>query len=207
MNLNRYIARQFANPSGLGGKVITAVMNQQNMPLYQATINYLSPENEENILDIGCGNGFVLNQIAKQSECQLVGIDISQSTLKSAAKRNKKLVTSGNLSLLQCNVSHIDFPENSFDKCYSINVSYFWEDLRLAMSEIKRVLKLNGIYINTIYSQQMLKTFSHTQFGYQNVSVEELTTIGKLLGFQVTVKSVLNGRAVCIIFQVASAES
>jgi hypothetical protein len=35
MNLNRFIAEQFKKPQGIGGKLVTAVMNRQNRPLYE----------------------------------------------------------------------------------------------------------------------------------------------------------------------------
>ncbi|MBS7576618.1 MULTISPECIES: class I SAM-dependent methyltransferase [unclassified Enterococcus] len=201
MNLNCYIAQQFANPSGFGGKIITAIMNQQNMPMYEATIAFLSPKINDEILDIGCGSGLVLNKLAKQYDIKLVGIDISPSILKIAMRRNKLFVAKGRLSFQHGDILALKFPAKSFDKIYSINVSYFWDDLAPNFKEIKRVLKAKGLFINTIYTNQTLKNFSHTQFGYRNDTVADLMAVGESQGFKVTVNSILNGKALCFVYQ------
>lgn len=66
MGINSYIAKQFADPKGLGGSVISLIMNRQNRPLYDETIRLLVLSDSDSILDIGCGNGFVLNLLARQ---------------------------------------------------------------------------------------------------------------------------------------------
>lgn len=55
MSLNAYIAKQFADPKGFGGSVISLIMNRQNRPLYDETIRLLSLTNLDSVLDIGCG--------------------------------------------------------------------------------------------------------------------------------------------------------
>jgi hypothetical protein len=47
---DRYIAKQFANPAGLGGRIVSAVMNRQNRPLYEATLAEL-PSAARRVLD------------------------------------------------------------------------------------------------------------------------------------------------------------
>ena len=91
MSINSYIARQFGKPTGFGGRIITAIMNRQNLPLYEDTVQHLSPCSSESVLDIGCGNGYMLGMLAARSDCFYVGIDISESILKSTTKRRRML--------------------------------------------------------------------------------------------------------------------
>ena len=60
MSINEYIAKQFANPRGIGGRIVMAVMNRQNAQMYEETERLLRPRNDDIILDIGCGNGIML---------------------------------------------------------------------------------------------------------------------------------------------------
>jgi ubiquinone/menaquinone biosynthesis C-methylase UbiE len=201
VSFNRYIAKQLGNPAGFGGKLIFSVMNRQNRPLYNETIRLLVLSNSDSVLDIGCGNGYVLNMIAHQYDCKLTGIDISTNIIENASKRNHKFVQDGKLTFSSQNVNVMSFADSFFEKAYTINTVYFWENLETAMSEIWRVLKPNGIFINTLFSDEKLSQFSHTRFGYKRYTIEELTSVGNNLGFAVNVIPILNGIAYCILYQ------
>ena len=200
MNLNSYIAKQFSNPMGFGGKIISFVMNRQNRHLYEETIRLLALSNDDSLLDVGCGNGYVLSMIARESNCILAGIDPSASIIKAAFKRCHKATESGRMTLLCQNIDEMSFADNSFSKGYTINTVYFWDNLNNAMSEIKRVLKPNGTFINTFYSNEMLSHFSHTQFGYKRFTLEQLTKAGYDAGFDVNIIPILNGTAYCAMY-------
>ena len=75
MNIKKFYARHLRNPKGFGGRIVTSVMNKQNLPLYEATIKLLKPSKSDVILDIGCGNGYVLGMLAKQYGGLYIGID------------------------------------------------------------------------------------------------------------------------------------
>ena len=128
--LNKYIAKQFGNPSGIGGKIIFSVMNRQNRPLYEDVLRLLAPADIDSVLDIGCGNGNVLNMLANRADCTLAGIDFSPSAIKNALSRNRRFVKSGRMNLVCQDMSQLPFPDCSFDKAYSINTVYFWKSHR-----------------------------------------------------------------------------
>jgi ubiquinone/menaquinone biosynthesis C-methylase UbiE len=50
-----------------------------------------------------------------------------------------------------------------FDAVTSVNTIYFWSDTIKGLSEIKRVLKGNGIFVCAVYSQEWLKRVSYTK--------------------------------------------
>jgi 2-polyprenyl-3-methyl-5-hydroxy-6-metoxy-1,4-benzoquinol methylase len=81
MSINKYIAKQLGNPTGIGGRIVFSVMNRQNRPLYEDVIRLLSPFDSDSVLDIGCGNGNVLNMLASRAACTLTGIDFSKSAI------------------------------------------------------------------------------------------------------------------------------
>ena len=48
-------------------------------------------------------------------------------------------------------------PKNILLVLEKLNTIYFWDDLEKCFSEIKRILKPNGIFINAIYSKDEIK--------------------------------------------------
>ena len=199
MSINNYIAQQFVNPTGIGGKIITGIMNQQNQILYEETARLLSPRSSDRVLDIGCGNGYVLEMLAKQQTCDYVGIDISKSILHAAAKRNQIFVKNGMMMFQYGEAGKIPFDEAMFDKAYTINTVYFWEDLIGTMAEIKRILKQSGIFINTLYTNDTLARFSHTQFGYKHFMPEQLINAARDVGFDAEIVPIKSGAAYSVV--------
>ena len=200
MILDRYIARQLSNPTGVGGKLIFSIMNRQNRPLYDEVIRLLALSNTDNVLDIGCGNGYVLNMLAHQYDCTFTGIDISTSIIENASNRYYKFTKDGKITFSCQNADAMSFANDSFSKAYTINTVYFWENPDTTMSEIWRILRPNGLFINTFFSNETLSDFSHTRFGYKRFTIEELKDAGSNIGFSINVVPIINDTAYCILY-------
>jgi len=192
MSLNAYIARQLGSPAGLGGKLVASVMNRQNRPLYDETIRLLSLSASDSVLDIGCGNGYALRLLERQCGGRFSGIDPSVSMVRAASRRNK------GMTFVCEGASAMSFADGAFDKAFSINTVYFWDDLRKTMAEIRRVLKPGGLFVNTFYTNETLDRLSHTQFGYKRYTTEELSNHA---GFSAKAVPILNGAACCFVYQ------
>lgn len=200
MSLNTYIAKQFADPKGFGGSIISLVMNRQNRPLYDETIRLLALSDSDSVLDIGCGNGFVLNLLARSHNATFAGIDPSKEIIEAAVRSNHKYTTNKIMSFTCQDVGTMSFPDESFSKAYTINTVYFWSDLGKSMREIRRVLRPNAVFINTLYTNETLSRFSHTQFGYKRYQQEDLITAGESTGFTVKAVPILRGTAICYVY-------
>lgn len=201
MGFNHYIAKQFANPHGFVGKIVTAIMNNQNHSLYKATEELLSLSASETVLDIGCGNGYVLNLLANRYSCQFTGIDISESMIETASQRNVKFLKDGKMNFLCKNAVDMPFADNSFDKAFTINTVYFWDSLENVLAEIHRILKPKGLFINTLYTNKTLDRISHTKFEYRRFTEEELTNAGRLAGFDIRILPIDQGEAYSLVYQ------
>lgn len=195
MPINEYIAKQFANPRGIGGRIVMAVMNRQNAQMYEATERLLRPRNDDTILDIGCGNGIMLERIAHACDCRLIGTDISEDALEITKRR----LVGTNVEFLRCPVDDMPLEDATVDKALTINTLYFWEDLTSGFEEIARVLKPEGIFIGTHYTNRALESYSHTQFGYRMRTEQEVVSAAEIAGFTVQIQPVMGGRAYCVV--------
>ncbi len=200
MRIKEYISKQFSSPKGLGGSLISVVMNHQNRPLYDATMHLLQLSDSDSVLDIGCGNGFVLNLLARRYDACFTGIDTSESAIKAASRRNLKYIERGNMNLSCQDVSLMSFSDESFSKAYTINTVYFWNDLNKTMAEIWRVLKVGGIFVNTLYTNETLSRFSHTGIGYKKYTSDQLTRAGENAGLSVKSVPIVDGAAYSVIY-------
>ena len=199
--LDKFIAKHLSEPNGISGRVVSFFMNRQNRRIYEKTVEIISIKNGESILDLGCGNGYVLNMIAQKHKGHFTGIDVSESIIASAKKRNRDYVESGKMQFDCQNLNKMGFADCTFDKAYTINTVYFWESLEDSMSEIKRVLNHNGVFYNTLFSNETLDRFSFTKNGYRKFSQEQLTKAGTNTGFDVEIVPMFNGLAYCYIYR------
>lgn len=195
MPINEHIAKQFANPRGIGGRIVMAVMNRQNARMYEATERLLHPRNDDTVLDIGCGNGIMLERIAHACDCRLIGTDISEDALEIAKRR----LAGTNVELLRCPADDMPLEDATVDKALTVNTIYFWEELASGFEETARVLKPEGIFIGTHYTNQALESYPHTQFGYKMRTEQEVVSAAENVGFTVQIKPIMDGRAYCLV--------
>ena len=199
MSISRYIARQFGKPVGVGGAFVSSIMNRQNRPFYRDVIQLLSLSDSDSVLDLGCGNGYVLSMLASGSACMLTGVDFSPDAIKNAMSKNRKFVSSVRMNFVCQDMRELPFPDFAFDKVVSINTVYFWEDLDGIMAEVRRVLKPCGLFVNALYTNDTLDRFSHTKFGYKRFMPNELVLAAQNTGFAVDITKVFDGKAYCLV--------
>lgn len=83
-----------------------------------------------NILDIGCGNGFVTKQIANAfPKAKIIAIDIEKDKIEYAKKYNK----AGNVKYARGNLFRLPFKKNSFDLVICNEVLEHLEDYKKAI--------------------------------------------------------------------------
>lgn len=116
--------------------------------------DYLIPG--ERVLDLGCGNGRWF-RLFQEKKVNYIGVDSSEKLIEIAKKKYPEA------KFQVADALHLPFPNNFFDKIYSIAVLHHIpsEELRLGfLKEIRRVLKPEGLLILTVWKlQQRKETF------------------------------------------------
>jgi ubiquinone/menaquinone biosynthesis C-methylase UbiE len=106
-------------------------------------LNEHLPESQDiRILDIGCGNGALLNALSDRIGSG-IGVDESEAILERARKRN---VERSNLEFLKISGPVLPFDDSSFDVVISL-MSFRYLDWDPLLHEIKRVTKPGGKFL------------------------------------------------------------
>ena len=136
----------------------------------QHTLNKLSVKRGEQILDVGCGVGFLSYEIALQTgdSGRVSGIDQNSEMIRHANKRCESL---RNTEFSEANAEDLPFPEESFDAACCTQVLLYVNDVAQVLSGIRRVLKpagriiivetdWRGVVLNSDYDSITRKIFS-----------------------------------------------
>lgn len=102
------------------------------------------------ILDLGCGNGFPLFELAYVfgSSCEITGVDIWQAGLARAISK-QKIHQLPNIKILEANGENLPFPDSSVDLIISnLGINNFADPAKI-LSECHRVLKTEGKIVLT----------------------------------------------------------
>lgn len=111
-------------------------------------IEETSPQDGDNILEVGCGDGFYLHLLSSLDlKLKLSGVDLNPMALKSA-KENLK----GKKILLQEAdlMRKLPFKKQSFDKVIMSEVAEHLPNDVKGLKEVGRVLKKDGILVLTV---------------------------------------------------------
>ncbi|AWM79915.1 SAM-dependent methyltransferase [Gammaproteobacteria bacterium ESL0073] len=123
----------------------------------------VSKQTHANVLDLGCGAGHVSFQVAPFVN-KVIAYDLSGSMLEVVAKASQEKQLK-NIETAQGVAESLPFDDNSFDFVFSRYSAHHWQDLGIALREVKRVLKPSGIaaFIDVVSPEQpLLDTYLQT---------------------------------------------
>ena len=145
MRRPRFIAEQARHASGPLGRLIAFIMAFETRGENQRAIDALAIDGSDRIVDIGCGPGRGLAELAARApQGRVVGVDPSAVMVASALRRSRRLTGARRVDAVIGGVEALPFPDAAFDKALCVHVVYFWKNLDLAFQEIARVLKPGG---------------------------------------------------------------
>lgn len=108
---------------------------------YRPALELINHDNikEGKVLDVSCGTGKFLQELAERKKIQMYGADLSSQMI---TKAHKQLGNQARLKI--ADVHSLPFPDNTFDYVVSTESFHHYYDQSLALAEMKRVSKKGG---------------------------------------------------------------
>jgi len=170
---SKTLAKQLRQPEGSLGIKVGENMNKGNRLMNLETIKQLEISNNDNILEIGMGNGFFVGDIvAAAQNVKYTGCDFSETMIREAIELNNSFAA--NAKFVLSDATQLPFNDGSFDKVVTVNTIYFWEDARQILAEIRRVLKPNGIFIVTLRPKKVMDQLPVVQHGFTTYATDDI---------------------------------
>ena len=116
-------------------------------------IAIMKPYQPKNILDVATGTADLAIQAAVLNPDQITGIDISEEMLKVGQKKLLEKNKDSLIHLINADAEHIPFENDSFDACMVAFGVRNFEDLKMGLSEMYRVLQSKGIVVILEFSK------------------------------------------------------
>jgi len=183
--LARWLARQLANPVGIGGAIVGHLMNRSNAEMNRRAVELLEVRASHAVLDVGFGGGLTFRALlARAAEGIVAGVDPSADMVAAARRRLANPVAAGRLRLEVGTVERLPFDDATFDRAVSVNTIYFWPDVAAALREVRRVLRPDGVLVLGYRPAHRLRRTSFARHGFRLLEDEEVLDHLASAGFE-----------------------
>lgn len=131
----------------------------------------------QNIIDLGCGSGFLADKILKECPINknLFQLDLAFNMLEN----NKNL--SKNIFNINADIENLPFVNKSFDLAISSLALQWVNDFEVALKEISSILRPQSFFIFSVFIDGTLKELKDSsQVLAKNLAVNEFIGLGEL---------------------------
>lgn len=152
--------------------------------IYKKVIEIIKNEADEKLrsqnkfLDVGCGTAEVIFRLAKEfKEAEFAGIDFSRGMVERAINKTSHL---NNVKIIEADVENLPFEDKTFDFILCLDTFHHFYNPDLALKEISRVLKDNGLFLlvdpspDIFYLKPILKIIKNLESARKYYSKKEL---------------------------------
>ena len=160
INFKTFFSEQARKPSGFFGRwVMSRIFDHGNAAINDFMKKQLLLQENDHVLEIGFGTGKLIFEMAKRVNTGLIeGIDLSDTMVAIAKKKNKKYIAEGKVIIRQGDFAETAYSDNRFDKICSANTIYFWPQPDNYIKNILRILKPGGKLILAFVDKAQLES-------------------------------------------------
>jgi ubiquinone/menaquinone biosynthesis C-methylase UbiE len=149
-------------------------MERGHRPVGEQAIEKMRVPDVAAVLDVGCGSGWASRLLAEKARRgRVVGIDISDEMIRVATEASNDF---SNLAFQVASAEDLPFEDSEFTHAFSMESLYYYADMSLALSEIRRALVSGGLFVTVIDLYQENKA-SHQWIEKLQVPVQLLSTL------------------------------
>jgi len=123
-------------------------MEKGHRPVGEQAIELMEIPSDARVLDVGCGSGWATRLMAEKAQRgRVVGIDIADEMIAIAREAS---ASSSNVEFRVASAERLPFPDDEFTHAFSMESLYYYADVLVALKEIKRVLKPEGLFVTVV---------------------------------------------------------
>lgn len=142
----RGLKSQFGHPRGRLGRFIGRLMAVKNAAMNDVMVDLLDVWPGDRVLEIGFAHGRTIERLARRAtQGHVAGVDISETMLGQATRRNRAFIDAGRVELHRASVAALPFAAGAFTKACAANNFQFWPDQLANLREVRRVLAGGGV--------------------------------------------------------------
>lgn len=180
------LASQLRQPHGEGGVPVAEMMNKGNAMMNRDALLALDAAPNDNILEIGMGNGaFVKEILSKNDSIHYTGVDFSELMVLEAEKMNSEWMEKGKAVFVHADVTSLPLDNELYSKAFTVNTIYFWQEREKILAELKRVLQPDGKLFICLRPKWQMEQFPFTRYGFRLYSQEDVTELLTANGFDI----------------------
>ncbi|MFO1186320.1 MAG: methyltransferase domain-containing protein [Alphaproteobacteria bacterium] len=141
--VNDFINGQAANPRGLFADLLAAIWRRDHAAINGTTIDLLDLTSGMSAVDVGCGPGDALREIARRG-CRALGLDVSQRMVEIARRSHMAGVLAGSIDVRRISDGDLGLSPLSIDRAMSVHSIYFWRTPERVFADLAAALKPGG---------------------------------------------------------------
>ncbi|MDT5012410.1 MAG: arsenite methyltransferase [Mycobacterium sp.] len=181
------IAKQLGHPRGVGGRMVGLVLNRGNRGFVSAAVQALQADGDAVVADVGFGGGvglkLLLDSVGRSGSVH--GVEVSDTMLKQAARRFRRDVAEGQLTLHNGSLTRLPFVDGTLDGVVTVNTIYFVAELQEAFTELARVVAHSGRIVVGVADPETMAKLPFTSHGFRLRPIPEVITTLQSAGFTV----------------------
>ena len=129
--------------NGFLGNIAKELMIVFNEFVYNDSIKKLNVKKNDNVIEIGSGNGQGIKKLLNLTSKNIISIEVSDTFRNKLIQKFKNQ----NVTILSNDAKNLSniVKDNSFDKLLAVNVVYFLHPIIDYAREFFRILKINGL--------------------------------------------------------------
>ena len=180
------LAAQLRFPQGNKGIQVSDMMHESNANMIRKTIESLHVAHNEEVFELGHGNAGHLHYLFEiEKSAMYYGLEISELMHAEANQINKSFVEKNQAFFFLYDGAEMPFGDEYFDKGYTVNTIYFWNEPLKVLMEIYRVMKPGGVFSIAFAQRKSMELLPFTQFGFELYDTEMAEKLIKQTPFEI----------------------
>jgi len=192
----RFLARQFARPSGVAGRwLIAPWLDRIGRTMNEAAYRQLGAATGDCVLEVGFGGGGLAALLLKAG-AEVVGVDRSEAAVARAHRRFRREIRRERARFLLGSAEALPVEAAAVDLACSVNAVYFWPELEPVMREFARVVRPGGALVLCFQIPEAVRAWPGHRFGFHAHEPEDVARAMTEAGFRLQENVYGSGAAV-----------